>query len=520
MPLFSDVIQYDISARIVLKGGVAYRDVADLNLPGMVWLHVVVRSPLGWSSEALRLVDFLVVSGIVALLLHWLRLLGLSAASRVWTAVMLFAFYFSTSEWVHCQRDTWMLLPSLLALALRRRQLDALLTSAPQPRLLAGRAFLEGVCWGAAFWIKPFVAVPGLACWILCAVLVNRAALTGTFRRLALDALGLIGGGLLVGALGVLWLVQSGAWPYFWHIMTGVNRDYYANSRAFSLGTRLLLVLSQFYPWDCVYIASVPLALLALWSALSAASPSGSFPLPLARRALLGVFFLGWWAQASFLQVPHAYVLAPSILIGCTVLVGLAFRLRSVWVGWLLLLAFVVLAAAYHPLLHGPRLSLWSRCWREGSSADLRNRLQLTHMTHTPDWVRLNEVAEYLRRQGLEDRELTVFSPSATSLYLDLDLQPSTPGLHFELLYTAFHSHTEEVREQLNASPQRFVVSDIRFPFLVAGKPWQEPRDPPPALPADFPADWAQSFPWSEPIVFRSGFYLVHRVTGPVQRLQ
>jgi hypothetical protein len=120
----------------------------------------------------------------------------------------------------------------------------------------------------------------------------------------------------------------------------------------------------------------------------------------------------------------------------------------------------------------------------------------------------------------LQDRELTVFSPSATSLYFDLDVQPSTPGLHFELLYTAFHSHTEEVRQQLNASPQRFVVSDIRFPAVVLRKTWQEPSDPPLSLPPNFPKDWAQAFPWSEPIVFRSGFYLVHQVSGPVEKIQ
>ena len=38
MPLFSDVIHYDLSARNLLRGGVHYRDVLDINLPGMVWV--------------------------------------------------------------------------------------------------------------------------------------------------------------------------------------------------------------------------------------------------------------------------------------------------------------------------------------------------------------------------------------------------------------------------------------------------------------------------------------------------
>ena len=34
----------------------------------------------------------------------------------VWVAALLFAFYLSTSEFCHAQRDVWMLLPALAAL--------------------------------------------------------------------------------------------------------------------------------------------------------------------------------------------------------------------------------------------------------------------------------------------------------------------------------------------------------------------------------------------------------------------
>src|SRR5262245_61569347 len=96
MPLFADVIQYDISARVALKGGIPYRDVFDTNLPGMVWVHMAVRSLLGWSPEAFRLADLAVVLAIILLLVGWLRLLGRPAATQVWAAVLLYAFYFST----------------------------------------------------------------------------------------------------------------------------------------------------------------------------------------------------------------------------------------------------------------------------------------------------------------------------------------------------------------------------------------------------------------------------------------
>ena len=122
MPPETDITFYDLCARNILRGGVHYRDAFDTNLPGMVWLHALVRSTLGWRSEALRAADFAVVGAITWLLVRWLRLLNRPAAVQVWTAVALFAFYLSRSEWCHCQRDTWMLLPALIALEQRRRQ--------------------------------------------------------------------------------------------------------------------------------------------------------------------------------------------------------------------------------------------------------------------------------------------------------------------------------------------------------------------------------------------------------------
>src|SRR4051794_30443222 len=47
MPLWADPIQYDIAARNVLRGGMHYRDVFDVNLPGMVWLHAAIRGLFG-----------------------------------------------------------------------------------------------------------------------------------------------------------------------------------------------------------------------------------------------------------------------------------------------------------------------------------------------------------------------------------------------------------------------------------------------------------------------------------------
>src|SRR6516225_78554 len=113
MPLWTDVTLYDICAGNVLDGGVHYRDVFDNNFPGIVWLHVLIRSLLGWSHEAIRLVDLLFLTGSLLLLANWLKLVGRSRAVQVWTVALCFLFYFSTTEMCHCQRDPWAFLPAL-----------------------------------------------------------------------------------------------------------------------------------------------------------------------------------------------------------------------------------------------------------------------------------------------------------------------------------------------------------------------------------------------------------------------
>src|SRR5262249_28448085 len=84
MPVWPDVIHYDLCARNILRGGVHYRDVGDFNLPGMVWVHAGIRSLFGWRIETLRALDLLVVAANVWLLVRWLKLLGVRADLRAW----------------------------------------------------------------------------------------------------------------------------------------------------------------------------------------------------------------------------------------------------------------------------------------------------------------------------------------------------------------------------------------------------------------------------------------------------
>jgi hypothetical protein len=508
-----DVTLYDIAARTVLRGGVPYRDIFDTNLPGPLWVHMLVRSTLGYRSEVLRIVDAGIVGVSIILLVNWLRPLGLSRAARVGLAFVLCAFYLSTAELCHCQRDVWMLFPALAALYLRRRQLAEIMDETTPLRRLAGRSVLEGFCWGLAFWIKPFVAVPGLACWLVAALLARRTPQVA--RRLAVDAFCVLLGGLIIGGIGVAWMMACGAWGPFLHVLTVWNPEYVAHARAMPLRERVGFMFGAFRVWDLLNVAAVPIALVTLCRGLLLADGKQNTLL------LLAGFYLAWLGQVVILQQMHEYIQVPPLLIGLTFLAGSAAtiaRLSARRIAVIAFSVFVFAALTQHPLLRWNRLSAWPRCWTDGSTAELRNRLSRVNSEHNPDWVKLGEVADFLRGLNLKDGELTCYNDSTHPLYLDLDLQPSTPFLHFGLLLRCCPGRSEDMREMLARSRERYVVSDLQDPMpertfdeVAASNEL--------ALPTTFPASDRSLFPWTEPIVFRRGRYLVHRISGPVAPL-
>ena len=168
LPLWVDVQHYDLCVRNYLRGDVPYRDTFDNNLPGILWLQAIVRLIVGWRPEMLRLADLVIVGLAAGLLLRWVPRQG---PARIWAAAVLAAFYLSIPERNHCQRDGWMLLPAVAVPGLRDLQMR---------RLAVGRswftlALLEGLCWGLAVWVKPFVVTVPLACWLATLLCRRRA---------------------------------------------------------------------------------------------------------------------------------------------------------------------------------------------------------------------------------------------------------------------------------------------------------------------------------------------------------
>ncbi len=571
MPLTEDAAMYDLQARTWLQGGVLYRDIVEPNLPGAAWIHAAIRATLGTSSVALRSVDLLLISGVVALSRAWLVRLGGAPATVAWSVLLLFLCYFSLSEWCHCQRDGWLLLPGLAGLTLRQRQWQRL-RCAPRPRMpglvsTAGWAILEGMCWGAGVWLKPMIAIPALGVWLLSLLYI------GNWRRSLADLFGLLSGGLLMGGIGVAVLVWSDAWPFFWTMLVEWNPRYVAAGREQWTVGRFAAMQVRFFPWQLLHLVAIPVALTAVgraikksWTCRTAEVPnrrnaegakrhsadaagsrslerSDSSTLRLLAFSALCVFYLAWLLQSYLLQHLFDYVHAPGLLLAIVVLAGRVavrsptgrkqdpvessrvgnvarFAARKgvcVRRGGLALAGFVGLVLLTTPVVRLGRLNWWWRCVREGSTAEVRDGLKYFSV---PSWRDLERVADFLCGQGLADQQLTCYHNSLIHLYGMLGVKPSTRHAYLEQAVAFFPERHPLFLQSLRESRQRYVVTDLVASGLSPDRINQLAPEGVLPRPPRFPSRLREVYPWSQPAIFRAGPYLVHQVRPPLGHLE
>ncbi len=201
-PLVHDAPLMHYVAWRIAGGAVPYRDLFDMNFPGVYLLHLLVVTTLGTGDLAWRLVD-----------LTWLAVTALAIATLVapWGrgaaagAALFFALYhLAGGAWQAGQRD-FLLCAFLLAGALGVARFLESAGAGARPRLaLAG----GGLALGAALTLKPHAAALVAA---LGALVVLRARRT---RTGLLASLGAFAGGVLIAPAAVgLWLALAGALP-------------------------------------------------------------------------------------------------------------------------------------------------------------------------------------------------------------------------------------------------------------------------------------------------------------------
>jgi hypothetical protein len=323
MPPWVDNTFFDLCARVVLRGDVLYRDVFLHGPPGMVLLQAGIRSVIGWSSESLLLADFVVVSLIICLLVRCFLPRDATVPVRLIAATILYGYYFSTSEWCHAQPDVWMLLLALVALWLRCRQTESFAGGQSALNRAIVRSGCEGLCWGAGFIIKPFIAVPAIVCWLLAAALIYRRR--PTWKLLLGDCSGLLLGVFFVGALTVGWLHSSGNWPYFLEGFLGDwNQEYYETSAP--LAARTFAIFHWLWPWGLMHLLAIPAALAGVIAALGGPIHRSREFL---RATLLSACYLAWTFQASYLQRQMPYQLVPMVFLAAILLANHRFIVQS-----------------------------------------------------------------------------------------------------------------------------------------------------------------------------------------------
>jgi hypothetical protein len=276
-------------------------------------------------------------------------------------------------------------------------------------------------------------------------------------------------------------------------------------------GRTVLTLVQYVWPWGLTHLLAVPFALWLLGcSLIGARTDAQRRPRPdCSSLALLAAFYLGWLGQVVYLQRGFAYQQVPAILLALTLLTGWAgVPGRSRWAQHALA-GLAVLLLLSHPLLRLPRTALWGRCWAEGSSVELRDRLALTEDV---DWQDLQPIADYLRDHEVHDAELTCMDWRTVQLYMQLGIHASTRYLFFSQVFDVFARHRPQLHQELFESPQRYVVCDLCDAFLSRAEVATTGPTEAPTLPHVFPASLRGAFPWTQPLVFRCGRYVVFRV--------
>jgi hypothetical protein len=508
MPLWCDATLHDTAARVILAGGVHYRDVFDTNPPGFAWLLCGVRTLFGPSPEAVRVVDLGVVVAVVAGLLVWARRAGASPAGVAWAAAAAAALYPLAHEFNHAQRDVWMMLPAVAACGLRLRRADA--PSRPS-------AVAEGLLWGLGCWVKPHLLFVAAAVWL------------PTARRLGWrDTAAVFAGGVLAGLAGLGWLVGTGAWPHFLAVWRDWNHAY-GTLVWRELPFRVTVQLGYFPPYSLFALLAVPLAAKNL---RDRADPDP------ARfcRAVLAAAYLGWLLSTLLLQRGFHYAHVPETLLMLAVFAANRWPLPAlavliqVAVGVVTLLAPHALEPARpaswlhrhlvdpNPAFDPDRVRWWAGCWDRDPPRELRRgvaRWGQHFGAHDP--VELGAVADFLRGEGVRDGELIAWHDSPSALYAELGVQPGFRFLHVGTAWGLGPWQREQVlRELQKAAPRaRFAVSDL---YRVV-RPGADLSAGPDGLPPCLPAWQRAEFPFDQPVVFRSpsGRHLVHAVRNPVR---
>lgn len=544
-PLWVDANFYATAARVVLNSGVLECDLLYIFPPAMVWIRLLTEGALGGRSEWVRAIDVAWMAATFWLLARWGggKVFGRGRWWIFWTLLLL---YIGTPTNCHAQPDTWMLLPTVVALHLRRRQTARLCDAGTRARALMLAAAVEGFIGATACLFKPHAIVP-LAAIVLGGWLIARRNGCTSAVRLGADLAGWLFGGALVFAGWMTWLAADGGWTCFWANLADWGGGY--NSQRPALSIRLYYLFVLMPVWSFLHAPMLVLAARALWR-VAPWRKTGPVDLDASESALYAAFYVAWAAEGTLLQWGHHYQFLPALLVASRWFGGWVLSWPDQWQRWAMA-TIVAMAVVADPLLMPWRLSWWGICCREGATPVVLDALTMparypphihlaferTTNAEAPiddgqpseaipmelshrlvAWQDLDRVADFLRQQGIRNGELTCYHTTTAYLFSQLGVRPATRWVWPEMAVHFYPDRELQIRRELAESGQRFVVSDLQNAAAFRLGPSQ-PTPSGWTLPNDFPAEFAGKFPWHQPIVFRAGRYAVHRVELPLAEL-
>ena len=228
-------------AWLVSQGAVPYRDVFDMNVPGVYLLHLGVIRVLGEGDGAWRFFDLAWLGLTSAALFGFSRRMG-DAWSGLGAALLFVLYHLSGGAWRAGQRDFLLVLFLVLAAWGAARAWESGGARAP---LLWG-----GLAAGTGIMIKPQAALFWIACAAVAAWGARRA---GALRALALWC----AAGLVVPAAIMGWLAWRGGVEAFVAIATGYVLPLYSRVGRVSVWEGVRWHVYGWQIWGCLILLAI-----------------------------------------------------------------------------------------------------------------------------------------------------------------------------------------------------------------------------------------------------------------------
>jgi len=240
-PLIHDAPLMHYVAWLVSLGAVPYRDVFDMNVPGVYLLHLGVIRVLGEGDGAWRFFDLAWLGLTSAALFGFSRRMG-DAWSGFGAALLFVLYHLSGGAWRAGQRDFLLVLFLVLAAWGAARAWES--GGAHGPLLWGGLAAGTGIM------IKPQSALFWIACAAVAAGSGRRA---GALRALAIWC----AAGLAVPAAIMGWLAWRGGAGAFLAIATGYVLPLYSRVGRVSVWEGVRWHVYGWQIWSCLIVLGV-----------------------------------------------------------------------------------------------------------------------------------------------------------------------------------------------------------------------------------------------------------------------